>query len=391
MLLMVPLSYNLRSLTVRKVTTFATALGIALAVYVLASALMLSHGIERMMGDTGRADNAIVLSRGAGAELSSTIENDKVGLVLAKGEVAKDAQGQPLGVAELVVVLTMDKLGTDGISNVSVRGVDSRALAFRDEVEIIDGRAPKPGTDEVMVGTKIRGRFKGLELGQSFELRKNRASTVVGVFEAGGSVFESEVWADVDAMRAVFGRHGVASSMRVRLADPGRFDAFKLAVEEDKSLGLEVKREDTYYAEQSEGMSGFIKALGIMIAVFFSMGAVIGAMITMHASIANRRREIGTLRALGFSRPGILASFVFESVVLALVGGGIGVACAMAMGAVSFSMVNFATWSEVIFRFEPTGSVISTAFIFAAVIGVLGGFWPAMRAAFTSPVEAMRG
>jgi putative ABC transport system permease protein len=241
-----------------------------------------------------------------------------------------------------------------------------------------------------VVGSKVRGRFKGLDLGQSFELRKNRPATVVGIFEAGGSVFESEVWADLDTMRGVFGRQGVASSMRIRLTGADRFEAFRTAIEADKSLGLEVKRETTYYEEQSEGMSTFIGALGITIAIFFSLGAMIGAMITMYSSIASRRREIGTLRALGFSRFGILISFLMESTVLALLGGAIGIAAAMAMGLVSFPLVNFATWSELVFRFEPTFSVISSAFIFSAVMGVLGGFLPAWRVAFTSPIEAMR-
>ncbi len=390
MLMLIPVSYNLRNLTVRKVTTAATAVGIGLVVFVFASVLMLSNGITRMMGTTGRADNAIVISKGSGAELSSTIEKERVGLILDKPEVAHDQKGAPLGVAELVVVLTMDKLGTNGISNVTVRGVDPNTLAFRPEVKIISGRAAKPGTDEVIVGTKVAGRFKGLKLGQTFEVRKNRPANVVGIFSADNSAYESEVWGDIDTFRAAFGRPGISSSMRVRLAAASKFDAFKHAIEDDKALGLEVQREDAYYEKQSEGLSTFINGLGITIAIFFSLGAMIGAMITMYGSIAMRRREIGTLRALGFSRGGILFSFLLESTALALLGGVVGVLASLAMGTVSFSMVNFATWSEIIFKFEPTPKIIAVSFVFAAFMGILGGFFPALRAAYTSPIQAMR-
>ena len=390
MLMLIPLSYNLRNLSARKVTTAVTAFGIGLVVFVFAAVLMLSNGIDRMMGTSGRPDNAIVMSKGADAEMSSTVEKDRAGLVLSKPEVARSSTGEPLGVQELVMVLTMDKVGSEGISNVSVRGVDGNALAFRPEVKIIEGRAAKPGTDEVIVGKKVVGRFKGLSLGQTFFLRKNRPATVVGIFEAGNSVFESEVWGDLDTFRAAFGRPGVSSSVRVRLASASKFQAFEASIEQDKALGLEVLREVDYYEKQSQAMEKFIGGVGITIAVFFSLGAMIGAMITMYGSIANRRREIGTLRALGFGRFSILLSFLFESTVLALVGGVAGVLAAFAMGTVSFSLVNFSTWSEVVFRFEPTTIIVLKSFVFAAVMGILGGMFTAFRAAYTSPIEAMR-
>ncbi len=390
MLMLIPISYNLRNLVVRKVTTIATAVGIGLVVFVFAAVLMLSNGITRMLGETGSPDNAIVMSKGSDAEMSSTVEKQRIGLVLDKPEVARDAKGAPLGVAELVVVLTMNKVGTDGISNVSVRGVDANVMSFRPEVKIVSGRAAQPGTDEVIVGSKVAGRFQGLVLGQTFEMRKNRPASVVGIFSAAGSVYESEVWGDIDTLRAVFGRQGVASSMRVRLSSPSKFAAFEASIEQDKALGLEVLHETEYYEKQSQGMALFITVLGVIIAVFFSAGAMIGAMITMYGSIANRRREIGTLRALGFSRSGILFSFLIESTLLAVLGGVLGVLASLAMGAVSFSMVNFTTWSEVVFKFEPTLGIIFWSFAFAAVMGVLGGFMPAWRAAFTSPIEAMR-
>jgi putative ABC transport system permease protein len=388
---MIPVSYNMRNLVVRKVTTAATAFGIGLVVFVVASVFMLSNGIDKMLGDTGKAENAIVMSKGADAELQSTVEKDRAGLVLEKPEVARDAQGKPVGVSEMVMVLTMDRSNGNGVGNVTIRGVEPAALTFRPEIEITEGRMAKPGTDEVIVGEQLIGGFKGLALGQPVELRKGRPVTVVGVFSADNGVYESEVWGDLEVVRAIFNRHGVSSSVRVRLSSPDAFAAFEAGIEQDKQLGLEVMRETDYYEKQSNGMKVFILAIGIVVAVFFSVGAGIGAAITMYSSVANRKREIGTLRALGFSRFGILFSFTLESVVLAVLGGVLGVIASFAMTGVSFSMTNFVTFSEVVFRFEPNGFMVFMALLFAVVIGFFGGLLPAWRAAFTSPIEAMRG
>jgi putative ABC transport system permease protein len=229
-----------------------------------------------------------------------------------------------------------------------------------------------------------------VDLGQGFDLRKNRPVTVVGVFTDNGSSHESEVWVDRDTLRSAFGREGGVSSVRVRLESPSKLDGFRVAVEQDKRLGLQVMRETTYYEKQSEDLSLFIRIMGTMIAVFFSIGAMIGAAITMYAAIANRQREIGTLRALGFSRLSILASFLAESMLLALVGGAIGMIASLGMGFVKFSMVNFASWSEIVFTFDPTPEILGTTLIFALVMGLFGGFFPAIRAARVSPVVAMR-
>ncbi|MCG8424055.1 MAG: ABC transporter permease [Proteobacteria bacterium] len=387
---MVPLSYNVRSLFVRRATTLATMAGIALVVFVLASALMLTNGIKKTLDSTGSPDRAFVLRMGSDAELSSNIEAPSAKLAMDAPGVKKSAQG-PMAVAELIVVAALDKTGTRGqVSNVQIRGVSDDVFAFRPEVRIIDGRPARPGTDEVIVGQRIRGRFDGVELGASFELKKNRPVTVVGVFEAGGSAFESEIWADVDTLRTSFGRENLFSSVTVQLESATSFDAFKAQVESDKRLGLDVVRESVYYEKQSGGTATFIMVTGIIISVFFAIGAMIGAMITMYGAVSQRRREIGTLRALGFSRLSILLSFLFESLVLAVLGGAIGVAAALPMGMVELSMMNFMTWSEMVFTFDPTSSVIVTALIFGSVMGIIGGFFPALRAAMTSPIEAMR-
>jgi putative ABC transport system permease protein len=388
---MIPFRYNVRSLAVRKATTVATASGIALVVFVLASSLMLSAGIKKTLGASGKADNAIVLRMGSDAELGSVVEESSVQLILAAPGVKKDERGQPLGVAEIVVVGAMDKIGTTGVTNVSIRGVPEDVMRFRPEVHIVAGRPPRPGTDEALVGSRIRGRIKGVDLNESFDIKKGRPVQVVGVFDAGGSSYESEIWVDREILRQAYGREGVESSVRVELESPSKFDAFRAGVENDKRLGLQALRETAFYEKQSEGASIFIGALGTVVSVFFAIGAMIGAMITMYGAVANRQREIGTLRALGFSRTSILTSFLFEAIVLAAIGGAVGAAASMAMGLVRFSMVNFASWSEIVFSFEPTPQVIATALAFACGMGLIGGFFPAIRAARTSPLKAIRG
>jgi putative ABC transport system permease protein len=388
---MVPITYNIRSLVVRKTTTLAALFGIALVVFVFSAVNMLSLGIQKTLGSSGRSDNAVVLRKGSDAELTSSIEEPLVGLMRANDAVARSPSGDGLGVGEIVVVATLDKTGTSGVSNVLIRGVPENVYEFRPEVTMVAGRKARPGTDEVVVGKSISGRFQGVDLGKTFELKKNRPVTVVGVFTAAGSSFESEVWGDLDTIRNAFGRQGLVSAVRVRLTSATRLDAFKLAVESDKRLGLAVEREDVYYEKQSSMMAGFFMALGIAIAVFCSFGAMIGAAITMYAQVANRTREVGTLRALGFSRRSILSSFMLESLFLALAGGLIGALASMLMGFVKFSTVNWASWSEVVFSFEARPSIILGSLVFAAFLGAVGGFLPALRAARVSPVEAMRG
>jgi putative ABC transport system permease protein len=388
---MIPLSYNVRSLFVRKATTIATALGIGLVVFVLSSSLMLSEGVRKTLRSAGSTDKAIVLRKGSDAELPSSIETRLVNLITAAPGVKKDDTGAPLGAGELVVVIALEKLGTEGqVSNVQVRGVTQNVMKLRPEVRIIRGRPAQPGTDEVILGKSLEGRFSGTDLGSKFDLKKNRPVQVVGIFEAGGSALESEVWADLDTVRTSFGREGLVSSVTVKLESPSHYDALEATVESDKQLGLQAMRESAYYEKQSEGTSMFITAIGLLIAVFFSIGAMIGAMITMYAAVAQRQREIGTLQALGFSRASVLGSFLLEAIVLALAGGAVGAIASLGMSAVEFSMMNFATWQEVTFSFTPTPVIILSSVAFGAIMGVLGGLFPAVRAARTSPIEAMR-
>ncbi len=389
---MIPLSYNVRSLLVRKTTSLATGLGIALVVFVLAAAFMLGLGIQKTMVGAGRKDNAIVLRKGSDTEMASSIEVKSLGLISAAPGVKRDARGRSLSSGEVVIVIAQDKLGsTQGqVSNVLVRGVPEIAKEVRPEVKLIEGRPPQPGTDEVMIGQGLVGRFRGMQIGDSFDLKKNRPVKVVGIFSAGGSSFESEVWADVDTARSSFGREGLVSSVTVQLESASKFDAFKATMEGDKQLGLETMTEAGYYEKQSNGTSLFIKIMGIVIVSFLALGGIIGAVITMQAAVAQRQREIGTLRALGFSRLSILTSFVLESAVLTAAGGVVGVLAALALSTVKISMMNFATWQEVTFAFDPDPGLLVTAVLIGALMGVIGGFFPALRAASISPIEAMR-
>jgi putative ABC transport system permease protein len=387
---MIPISYNVRNLVVRKTTSAAAGLGLALVVFVVAAALMLSNGIKKTLGRSADPNGVVILRKGSENELSSGIEEGNVGLALATPGAGHNSDGSPQGVGEVLVVILLDKVGTDGFSNVTVRGVPDNVLAFRSDVHIVAGRPVRPGTDEVIIGRAIRGRFKGVELGQSFDLKKNRAVTVVGVFDSGGSSYESEVWGDLNTVRTAFGREGLVSSIHARLESPSKFDGFKASLEQNRQLGVEAIRDTAYYEKQSSGISLLINALGFIIAFFFGIGAVIGAMITMYAAVSNRQREIGTLRALGFSKLSIISSFLLESILLALAGGIVGATASLALGLVKFSMMNFSTWSEIVIDFEPNVASIATAMIVAGGMGLFGGLLPAIRASRMNPVQAMR-
>lgn len=288
-------------------------------------------------------------------------------------------------------MIALEKPGqTELISNVTLRGVSDNVFSFRNKARIVEGRPAKPGSHEVVIGQRLRGQFKGLQLGEKFELKKNLMVETVGVFEAEGSSSESEIWCDVDLVRSAFGREGLLSSVLVELESPTKFDAFKNAMERDKQLGLQALPEVQYYEAQSEGTASLVTWLTGVVVFFFSIGAIIGATITMYAAVAHRKREVGTLRALGFSRLTIMSSFLLESVILALIGGIAGALASLAMGMVKFSMMNFNSWSEITFSFDPTPGILGGAVLVGGIMGVLGGIFPAFRAARTSPVEAMR-
>jgi len=385
---MIPFAYNLRSLKVRKATTAAGALGLGLVVLVFALVMMMVNGVEGAMRRAADPRVAIVLRKGASGEMDSWIDEAGVSLVGAAPGVSHAVDGRAAAVVELVVSMLLDD-PRGGQFNVTLRGVPEDVMTFRSTAAMVEGRPPRPGTDEAIIGQALRA--KGLAVGGAIEMRKNRPMRIVGVFEDEGSAFESEIWGDTNVIRGTFGRQGIVSSVRVRLDSPGDFDRFKASVESNRQLNVAAMRDSEFYEKASRGTALFLSAMGFLIAAFLSIAAIIGAMITMHATVAQRRREIGTLRALGFSRREILASFLLESIVLALMGGATGTAVALLASLKRVTIINLSTWSDLSFKFEPTPRILVTAIVIAGVMGILGGLFPAIRAARVHPIQAMRG
>lgn len=384
----IPIAYVVRNLVARRLTTVLTAAGMALVVYVFATVLMLSAGLEATLVATGRDDNVIVIRRGSQTEVQSGIDRSQAGVVESMPEVAIGEDGRRLLSKEPVVLINLPKRDSGKPANVVIRGVSAAGLALRSQVQLSEGRMFRPGTSEIVAGRAIAGGFRGAALGDTLHFAQ-RDWTVVGVFDAGRTGFDSEIWGDAEQMLQAF-RRTVFSALIFRLTENDRFDAVKSAIESDPRLTLEAKRETRFYADQSEAMSKFISYLGTTISVIFSIGAIIGAMITMYASVASRTAEIGTLRALGFSRAAVLAAFLSESLLLGLLGGVAGLVAASFMQALSISTTNFQTFAELAFRFVLTPTIVVASLAFALVMGLVGGVLPAARAARLKIVDALR-
>ncbi len=384
----VPVAYSLRNLWARKLTTVLTAGGMALVVFVFAAVLMLDAGLRATLVATGQPDNILVTRRSSGTEIQSGVDRAQAAIVESQPEIALGPGGAPVVSKEVVVLIAQPKRGTGVPTNVTVRGVGAAGLALRPQVRVVAGRMFRPGTAEIVVGRSIAERFEGTGLGERIRFG-GREWTVVGAFDAGGSAFDSELWGDGEQMMQAF-RRQVFSSVAARLADPGQFDALRARLEADPRLTLDVKRERSFYEEQSQAMSNFISYLGVTLSVIFSVGAMIGAMITMYAAVANRTAEIGALRALGFRRGAILAAFLAEALFLALLGWAVGIAFAAAMQAVQISTMNWQSFSELAFRFTLTREIVVKSLLFALAMGFVGGFLPAVRAARLRIVDALR-
>jgi ABC-type antimicrobial peptide transport system permease subunit len=384
----IPLSYSVRNLWTRKLTTALTAGGMALVVFVFAAVLMLDEGLRATLVATGEPDNILVTRRASGTEVQSAVERTQAAIVESQPEIAAGAGGVPLVSKEIVVLIALPKLGTGVPSNVTIRGIGEQGLVLRPQVRVRKGRVPRFGTTEIMVGRSIAERFEGAEIGQMLRFG-GRDWTVVGVFDAGGAGFDSEIWGDGEQLVQSF-RRQTYTSVVARLADAGSFDAVRQRLESDPRLTLEVKRERRFYEEQSQVLSSFIRYLGLTLSVIFSVGAMIGAMITMYAAVSNRTSEIGALRALGFRRSSILGAFLAESLALSLVGWAVGLALASFMQLVRISTMNWQSFSELAFTFTLTPEIVGKSLAFAVAMGFLGGFLPAVRAARMKIVDALR-
>lgn len=384
----VPLSYIWRNLAARRLTTLLTAGGMALVVFVFATVLMLEEGLRVTLVETGSPGNVVVTRRSAGTEVQSIIDREQAAIVESQPEIALGEHGLQLASKETVVLISLAKRGSDKASNVLIRGVGPHGLELRPQVSLLSGRMFRPGSTEIIAGKSVAERYQGTGVGETLRFGQ-REWTVVGIMDAGRTGFDSEIWGDADQLMQAF-RRSVYSSVIVKLVDPDRFPEFRARLEADPRLTLDIKQESVFYAEQSQLLANFISYLGMILSIIFSIGAIIGAMITMYASVANRATEIGTLRALGFRRANILAAFLVEALMLGAAGGVAGLALASFMQFFTISTMNWQSFSELAFSFTLNGEIAAKSLAFALVMGVAGGFLPAARAARLDIVDSLR-
>jgi ABC-type lipoprotein release transport system permease subunit len=384
-----PLSYNIRNLIVRWRVTLLAIGGIALVVTVLVVLTAMSNGFRLALVATGSDANGIVVQRGSGSELTSFYSREHRNLIEADGRIARGADGQPLSSPEIVIVANFNRTADGEPTNVTVRGVTAKAFEVRSGIKVTSGRMFTSGLNEIIVGEKIARRVVGLGIGDEIRIQ-NRPWRVVGLFGAGGSAFESEVWGDYDVMGPAFQRGGGQNSLTVRLADPLTLAAFDKDLRENPQMQVQMDGERKYYADQAGTVSGPLLALSIFVSVVMGIGAIFGAMNTMYAIVAARTREIGTLRALGFSRASILVSFLLESLVLAMAGGVIGCLLAFPMNGFTTGTGQTASFSEVAFAFRITPGSLVAGLVFALAMGLMGGLLPALRAARLPITSALR-
>jgi putative ABC transport system permease protein len=330
----------------------------------------------------------VIIRKGSDTEVQSGLERDTAAVVETLPQVARGPDGGTLVSREIVVLDSLSKRGGAQRTNVPVRGLSTIGVQLRGQVRLVEGRMFRPGASEVIVGNSVAHDFSGVSVGQTLHFAQ-RQWLIVGRFDAQRSAFDSEIWGDCEQLQQAF-RRTVYSSLIVRLASPSGFEALRDAIDADPRLQLQARRERRYYEDQSRQMSDFIRILGLTLSVIFSLGAMIGAAITMYASVATRTAEIGTLRALGFARRSILIAFLLESMLLALAGGLAGLAAASMLQAVRISTTNFQTFSELAFSFELTPGVAARSIVFALMMGLAGGVLPAAKAARMRIVDALR-
>jgi ABC-type lipoprotein release transport system permease subunit len=385
----IPFIYNVRNVVQRPLTTLATGWGIAMVVTILVGAFALASGFQAALVGTGSTSNAIVMRTGADSEISSGIPREAANVIKALPDIARGPDGRPLASAEMVVLTNLERVGQKGSSNIPIRGIDQGAFALRDQVKVVDGRMFAPGTDELIVGQRIAKRFAGLRIGDRVTFGQ-RTFTVVGHFSAGGSAFESEIWGDNAVLMPAFDREDAFQSVTFRMANPSGFAGLKKRLESDPRLGVQVKTERAFYSEQSQLLGNMMRVAGIVITLIMGVGAIFGAMNTMYAAVSQRTREIAVLLTLGFSKFSIMLSFLFESVLLALVGGVLGCLLALPINGITTSTTNWSSFSEVAFAFRVTPLGLVLGMLFAAGMGLIGGFLPARKAASQTLASSLR-
>ena len=383
----IPLAYNLRNIRVRWRLTLATVLGVALVVSVFVMVMALARGLKATYVTTGDERNLLVLRRGSTAESSSQIMREEMLRIKYQAEIARDGEGRPLISPEIIVLIYLDRLNAPGGANVIVRGMGGMGLALRPQIRLVEGRLFRSGRRECVVSRRVADRFARCRVGQQFKAGKGEW-TVVGIFEAERTAYESEIWADADEVRDAFNRNFYGSAL-IRPADPAAGVALSSKLERDRVLSVRVMTETDYYKSQT-ATAGPIQFMGGFLATVMSIGAAFSAMNTMYAAVGARTREIGTLRVLGFRRRSIYLSFMVESILLAGLGGLAGCLLSLPLNGVATGTFSFATFAEVAFEFRVTPALLGKGMLFALVMGVLGGLLPARLAARKPVLEALR-
>ena len=385
----IPLSYNLRNVRVRWQVTLLAIVGIALVVAVFAVLMSMSEGFKAALRSTGRPDNAIVVQRGSSSEMTSGVPLADRNMIMVDERVARDANGQPLASWEQVVVIGLPRIGDGQPANVTLRAVTQRTFEVRGGIKVVEGRSFTPGLDEVIVGRKLTKRIAGLAIGGDVKYQQ-KLFRIVGLFESEGAAFESEIWGDYDTFSAIFQRGGGSNSLVLRMKDPATIPELDRFVRAQPQMQLQALSERKYYEEQAGQLSKALSALANFVALVMGVGAVFGAINTMYAIVSARTREIGTLRALGFTRRSILTSFLIESVILAFIGGAIGCLLAFPMNGFSTGTGQTQSFSEIAFNFRITPGIVLVGMGFAVAMGILGGLLPALRGARMPITSALR-
>jgi putative ABC transport system permease protein len=385
----IPISYNIRNLKLRKGLTIMTALGIALTVTTAVFLMALLAGLQEAFVSSGDPLNVLVMRKGSTAELSGGFDAALFPVLKTLPGIATDSKGEPIASGEWVVVAVLPRKDRTGEVNVSVRGLMSAGLTLRPKAKLVEGRWFTTGQREVVVGKSIHNRFSGTQVGDTLDFAKGQWK-VVGIFDSGGTAYDSEIWGDLNQIAADFDRQGGLGSAYLRATDAVAADALKNRVSDDQRLKLEGHLETEYYEKQTSS-GGPIKFIGIFVAIIMAVGSSFAAMNTMYAAVAYRSREIATLRVIGFSRPSILTSFVLEALLLSLLGAVVGIVLMLPFNGMSTGVGNQVTFSETVFSLQMTWSVVMTAIIFALVMGLLGGIAPAWHAARQEILTALRG
>jgi len=381
--------FGLLSVPQRRGSVAAAVFGIGGVVAVLVGVLSIAAGFQRAMRASGSPDTAIVLRSGADSEMVSGFAREETRIIADGPGVARDAAG-PLASAELFVIINLPKRSTGTDANVPMRGVERSAMQVREHFKILEGRPFESGKNELMVGVGAASQFRGLEVGSQVRIGRFEWP-VVGIFSAGGGSSESELWTDATVLQGAYHRDDSYQSVCARLNSPGAFTQFKDALTTDPRLNVKVLRQAEYYAEQSTAVTRLINSLGVLVAFLMAIGAVFGALNTMYSAVSTRTREIATLRALGFGSGAVVVSVLLESLVLALVGGTAGAAVAyFAFNGFRTATMNWQSFSQVTFAFAVTPQLLIRGIVWATIIGLIGGLFPALRAARLPIASALR-